>query len=107
MTERMSAGFALFNRHVNDAGDKAKQIFLASFGQDKWDEEVQPLEDAGIMSIFDMEPTPFLSFYITTVMLLVNGDVMVKEKTTPCEHYPLTCQADKCYRKESDALHQG
>lgn len=79
MTERMGAGFAVFNLHVNDAGDKAKRIFIANFGQDKWDEVMQPLEDTGIMSVFDQEPTPFLSFYITTVMLLVNGDVTVKE----------------------------
>lgn len=79
MTERMGTVFAVFNLHVNDAGEKAKRIFIANFGQDMWDEVMQPLEDAGIMSIFDQEPTPFLSFYITTVLLLVNGDVTVKE----------------------------
>ena len=80
MTERMSPGFAVFNLHVNDAGTKAKKIFIKNFGQAKWDEVMQPLEEAGIMSVFSYDRNlpdfVLVSFYITTVTLLVNGDVV-------------------------------
>lgn len=79
MTERMSPGVAVFNLHVSDAGVKAKAIFIATFGQDKWDQKIQPLEDAGIMCIFDGELTFWEGFYVALVTALVNGDVVTPQ----------------------------
>lgn len=77
MPERLSPGFAVFNYHVNDAKDHAREIFIETFGQEKWDEVLHPLETGGIMAIFDQEPTLWTAFYITTVTLIVNGDLIV------------------------------
>jgi hypothetical protein len=77
MTERMDPGFAVFNLHINDARPKAEAIFIAQFGQEKWDEVIRPLETAGIMSVFGQNLTFEIMFYITTIMLVVNGDLDV------------------------------
>jgi hypothetical protein len=77
MSGRLGPGFAVFNYHVNDAQAKARKIFITTFGREKWDETVGPLEESGIMAIFDQELTLYYTFYITTVTLIVNGDVIV------------------------------
>jgi len=77
MSGRLGPGFAVFNYHVNDAKNQARKIFIANFGREKWDETVGPLEESGIMAIFDQEPDLYRTFYITTVTLIVNGDVTV------------------------------
>jgi len=47
----MDAHFALFNSHVNDAREKAKQVFIEMYGKGTWDEKMQPIIDEGIMSV--------------------------------------------------------
>ena len=81
MSGRLSPGFAVFNYHVNDARNQARKIFIATFGQEEWDNWLRPLEETGIMAIFDQEQTLYYTFYITTVTLIVNGDVIVPDKT--------------------------
>jgi hypothetical protein len=56
MAEVMTLDFALFNYHINNARKKAKKAFIKRFSQKDWDKEIQPFEDAGIMSIFDKKP---------------------------------------------------
>lgn len=77
MSGRLSPGVAVFNYHVNDAQAKARKIFIAAFGRGIWNELIQPLEEGGIMAIFNQELTMHTAFYITTVTLIVNGDVTV------------------------------
>jgi hypothetical protein len=77
----------VFNLHVNDAQDKAREIFIAQYGQDKWDAVLAPLERDGIMAIFEQELTFEIAFYITTIMLIVNEDVTVPDA---CPADPLT-----------------
>lgn len=82
-TERMDQGFAVFNLHVNDAGDRADREFIAQFGQDEFDKVIKPLHDAGIMSIFDNAPTPQTQAWVSLVTAFVN------EKVKP---EPVQCQ---------------
>jgi hypothetical protein len=77
--ERLDPGFAVFNLHLNDAGTKARKIFITQYGQDKWDAVLAPLERDGIMAIFEQELTFEIAFYITTIMLIANGDVTVPD----------------------------
>lgn len=52
MKERMSHEFAVFNLHVNNAGNRADREFKAQFGQDAFDDHIAPLRKDGIMAIF-------------------------------------------------------
>lgn len=72
--ERMSQGFAVFNLHVNDAGDRASREFVAQFGQEKFDQKIKPFIDKGVMSIFDQKPTRWTLAWVTLVTAFVNED---------------------------------
>lgn len=73
--ERMSADFAVFNCHVNDASDRADAEFIAQFGQKAFDETIKPLHEEGIMGIFNDEPTPLTMAWVTLVTAFVNEGV--------------------------------
>jgi hypothetical protein len=81
MADRLDAMFSVFNRHANNAEGKARAIFIAQFGQAKWDEVIAPNDEdeggEGIMTIFGPKPDFYVYFYVTTVMLIVNGDLDV------------------------------
>ena len=77
MTGRMDPGFALFNYHVNDAAEKAKELFIRTFGEEKWQAEIQPFVDTGVMAILNEPVTFYTGFYVAAVTLIVNGDVDV------------------------------
>lgn len=79
-TNRLDPGFSLFNYHVNDAKDKARELFIRVFGEQAWEDEIQPYEESGIMAITSKPPTFYTAFYITAVTLIVNGDVTVNEE---------------------------
>ena len=71
--ERMSFGFAVFNLHVNKAGERADAEFIAQFGQKKFDKEIKRYHDAGIMSIFDVaRPTRWQLVWVSLVTAFVN-----------------------------------
>lgn len=74
----LSPYLAVFNYHMNDAGEKAKQAFIRSFGQEGWDMHIQPFEDRGIMSLFNVTPTFHTMFYVTAVMLFASGDAELR-----------------------------
>lgn len=74
-TERMGPGFAVFNSHKNDAHDNALRILDASFPKMAY--EIREIaEEEGIMVIFNREPTPATSAYVTLVTAFVNGDIV-------------------------------
>lgn len=70
--QRMDAGFALFNLHVNDAGERAKAAYIACYGQDNFNENIQPFIEQGVMSMFNVAPTPSTVAYILLVHFFVN-----------------------------------
>jgi hypothetical protein len=69
----MDVSFALFNCHKNNAQERAKESYIAFFGKESFDANVQPYIDNGIMSILKTQPTPTLQFYVYTIWNFVNG----------------------------------
>lgn len=76
--DRLGPYVAVFNYHVNDAGEKAREAFIRAFGQEGWDMHIQPFEDRGIMSLFNVTPTFHTMFYVTAVMLFASGDAELR-----------------------------
>jgi hypothetical protein len=72
--ERMDHQFAVFNNHVNDAGDRADAEFIAQFGQERFDEIIAPLHEEGIMAIFGTEPTIYTMAWVTLCAAYVNEE---------------------------------
>lgn len=70
--ETMDPGFAVFNLHVNQAGEKADAEFVRMFGQDLFDEQIKPAHDNGVMSIFELPKTEHRIAWIAMVTVLVN-----------------------------------
>lgn len=73
--KRMGTNFAVFNCHVNDAKNRADAEFIAQFGQEKFDEVMTPLHEAGIMEIFNEAPTIYTMAWVTLCAAYVNEDV--------------------------------
>ena len=69
---RMRQRFAVFNLHKNDAGKRADAEFVAQFGWTPFEEEILPLHKAGIMSIFNKEPSYYTSAWVALVTYFVN-----------------------------------
>lgn len=70
--EAMTANFAVFNLHVNDAGALADQEFVRLFGQKKFDRHIKRFHDEGIMSIFHVKPNQYQLAWVAMVAVLVN-----------------------------------
>lgn len=72
--ERMSAYFAVFNGHVNDAHERAMQEMDRSLPT--WAEEVREIdhEGNGIMAIFKQGAKPSTAAYVALVTYFVNED---------------------------------
>jgi hypothetical protein len=70
--KRVDAYFSVFNGHVNNAAARANAEFVAQFGQEAYDEHIKPLREAGIMSIFTIDPTPFTMAWVALVTAFVN-----------------------------------
>jgi hypothetical protein len=79
MKEIMDISFAVFNRHINNAGDRAKMAFIKRFGQEVWDKEIEPFEKQGIMTLFHTEPNTYTEWYTEVVGVLVNEDRVTVE----------------------------
>ena len=71
----MSPGFALFNSHKNDAYNKAKTDMIRILGQDDWDEYIQPIQNEGIMAIFDGDPIHETYWFVMRVTMYVNENM--------------------------------
>jgi hypothetical protein len=72
-TNKMDVTAALFNCHINNAEERAKESYIAFFGKESFDANIQPYLDKGIMSILKTQPTPTLQFYVYTIWNFVNG----------------------------------
>lgn len=72
--ERMDHRFSVFNLHVNNAGKRANAEFIAQFGQEAYDKEIQPSYDEGIMSIFNKEQTVLRSCWVCLVTAYANEE---------------------------------
>lgn len=70
--QRMDAGFSVFNCHLNNAKERADKEFIAQFGQEAYDSSIAPLDEAGIMSIFNDVPTPHTAVWVALVTAYVN-----------------------------------
>ena len=76
----MDAHFSLFNCHVNGAKEKANRSFIQKFGQEKFDKEIQPFHEDGIMGIFDKKPTKYTRFYVLAVFCFVNEHATLEQE---------------------------
>ena len=74
----MTPGFAVFNCHCNDAKPRAKELFIACFGEDQWLRQIQPYWDSGFMSIFNEKPNKYTQWYVDTVTAIVNEHAVEK-----------------------------
>lgn len=70
--EAMDPTFAVFNLHVNKAGEKADAEFVRMFGADLFEEHIKPAHDNGVMSIFAMPENEYRLAWIAMVTVLVN-----------------------------------
>lgn len=70
--DRMSHGFAVFNLHVNNAGERADAEFIAQFGQKRFDRHIAPLRASGIMEIFQTKPNQWRLIWVALVTGFVN-----------------------------------
>jgi len=68
----MSPGFAVFNLHVNNAGNRADHEFKRIFGEKCFKRVIAPLHEEGIMSIFDTKPTMHRMAWVAMVTGFVN-----------------------------------
>ena len=72
--EWLSPKFAVFNLHVNKAGERADAEFTSQLGQESFDKHIKPCHDAGIMSIFQGARTPERAVWVALCTLFVNGE---------------------------------
>lgn len=78
-TVRMNTRLAVFNCHKNNAKARADQDFIAEFGQQVFNESIQPLHEAGIMQLFEPHhrgehETVRRAWWAARVWGYVNGD---------------------------------
>jgi hypothetical protein len=78
--EMLNVYFAVFNRHINDAGKKAKDAFIKRYGALAWHQQMKPFERAGIMSVFQSAPNQFTTYYTDMVHYFVNEKTSLTEK---------------------------
>lgn len=75
MAEKMSAGLALFNMHLNNADQRARQVMIemGELGK-QWLAEIDALEQEGngIMYILQVPLTPAIASYVSLVTAFVN-----------------------------------
>lgn len=69
---RVSHSFAVFNLHVNRAGERADEEFIKQFGQEHFDRHIKPYRDNGIMAIFEKSPASFAGIWIALCTAYAN-----------------------------------
>ena len=70
--EIMTPHFAVFNQHINNAGERTKVAFDKRFGEGAWEKYMQKYEDNGIMTIFQEKPNEYTKWYAEAVAIFVN-----------------------------------
>lgn len=78
--KRMDQYFAVFNLHVNKAGERADREFVAQWGQKRYDRHIQPYRSDGIMAIFGRKPNQWQLIWVSLVTAFVN-EVTTRRKT--------------------------
>lgn len=73
--EEMDIFFSMFNSHINNAFEKAKENFIENFGIESWNENIGIFEKNGIMQIFDFEPNELTIWFASMVQCYVNEEV--------------------------------
>lgn len=63
---------AVLNRHINNAGHLAKLAFIQMYGQAMWDQHMLIHERSNMTLIFKSQATLYNTFYVLTVMSIVN-----------------------------------
>lgn len=66
--------FAVFNCHRNDAAAKAKEAFVAKYGEAQFDRRIGPILKAGIMSVFN-DRNEWTMFYVDQIHAAVNEGI--------------------------------
>lgn len=69
---RMNHSFAVFNLHINRAGERADEEFVNQFGQERFDRHIRPYRDNGIMAIFEKTPASFAGIWIALCTAYAN-----------------------------------
>ncbi len=84
--ERLDIGFAVFNNHINDAGDRADKEFIAQFGKKLYAKHIKPCHDKGIMVILHkkLETKPYRMAWVAICTAFVNESVRPKPKCKHC-----------------------
>lgn len=70
--EIMDPSFAVFNLHINKAGEKADREYVRIFGQRSFDRHMKRLREDGIMAIFHSKPNMQRMAWVAMVTVLVN-----------------------------------
>ncbi len=68
---KLDPHFALFNLHINNAGERAIKILEEHFPS-SWVEKIRTLQASGIMALFDEDPAPATAAYLALVTAFVN-----------------------------------
>ena len=63
---------SVFNCHVNDALEKAKKVFIETYGLRKYIKCIKPYIDNGVMSMFDEMPNKYTMFFALYIKRVVN-----------------------------------
>ena len=71
---RLDGGFAVFNLHVNNAGRRADEEFIAQFGEKRYRRHILPFHEDGIMSLFNRKPNQWHLIWVALVVAFVNED---------------------------------
>jgi len=72
--KRMGPTCSVFNCHVNNAGRRADEEFVALFGQKRFDRHIRPYHVEGIMSLFQCKPNKWQLVWVALVSAFVNED---------------------------------
>lgn len=68
----MDIYFSVFNCHINDAKEKAIDMFKQVYSERKFEKQIQPFLDRGIMSIFNEDPNRYTRFFAGYIQRIVN-----------------------------------
>lgn len=71
---KLDCYFALFNCHINDALNRTCDKFKEIYGAKRFESNIKPFIDKGIMSMFNQSPNKYLKFFIFYNKRIVNGE---------------------------------
>lgn len=71
---KMDYYFAMFNCHKNNALEKTCNKFKEIWTDKKFESKIQPIIEAGVMSIFQEKPNKYTKFFVFYNRDIVNGE---------------------------------